>query len=117
MADPMRMLGVGSRFSILALAVAMLAAASACSTRDGAEKSGGAEGEASAPEQVVQQMKAPPEPSTAAGPAVAREARASASVVSRANGASLAPRSNAVETITSKHLEAELNRLEAELAN
>jgi hypothetical protein len=42
-------------------------------------------------------------------------ARTSAAV-SRAGGA-LAPRSNPAETITSKHLEAELNRLEAELAN
>jgi hypothetical protein len=117
MAGLMRMLGEGSRFSILALAVAMLAAASACSTRDAAEKSGGVEGEGNAPEQVVQQMKAPAEPSAPADTAVAREARASATGLSRANGGSLAPRSSAVETITSKHLEAELNRLEAELAN
>jgi hypothetical protein len=149
MAEPMRSLGVGSRFSFLALPVAMLGGLmvgglmvgglmvgglSACSSGEPARSEGAvlatqsttAEGKSGEPEQVVRQMKASPEPSTAAGvgraeeaaagEAVSSEARASAAGVSRATGG-LAPRSSSAETITSKHLEAELNRLEAELAN
>jgi hypothetical protein len=140
MAEPMRLLGVGSRFSTLALAVAMfggltLGGLSACSSSEARAKSEGValpeesasiDDKSGEPEQVVRQMKASPEPRPAAGAvatargvageAVPREARASAAGVSRVNGG-LAPRSNAAETITSKHLEAELNRLEAELAN
>jgi hypothetical protein len=158
MAEPMRLLGVGSRFSFLALPVAMLGVLGrlmlgglmlgglmlgglmlgglgACSSGEPGARSEGAvlatasasaEGKSGEPEQVVRQMKASPEPSTAAGAgraqeaaageAVSSEARASAAGVSRATGG-LAPRSSSAETITSKHLEAELNRLEAELAN
>jgi hypothetical protein len=135
MAEPMRLLGVGSRLSILALVVAMVGGLTpACSSDAGAKSEGvalpaesaGIDGKSGEPERVVQQMKASPEPRPAAGAvATARgvageaapsEARASAAGVSRANGG-LAPRSNSAETITSKHLEAELNRLEAELAN
>jgi len=118
----MRTLGEGSRFSVLVMAVAMLGGASACSTPEAVAKS---ESAASSPEpageprQVVQNMKGQGTTSASerGDSAVAGGARASAAGVSRANGATLAPRSNAAETITSKHLEAELNRLEAELAN
>ncbi|HTV21317.1 MAG TPA: hypothetical protein VMG12_21670 [Polyangiaceae bacterium] len=134
----MRTLGVGSRCSVLVVAVAMLGGASACSTEssavaaehmaadhlaaehvaaEGASASSAAR--ARAPEQVVQNMRAPgaatAEPR---GGALESGARASAAgSMSRANTGTLAPRSNGAETITSKHLEAELNRLEAELAN
>jgi hypothetical protein len=137
MAEAMRLLGVGLRFSFLALVG--WGWLSGCSTRalensDGAVLSsrGATTEHESAPQQVVQRMvssatpgsassgSAPKAPSGAsaesgvAGEGMAR-ARTSAAV-SRAGGA-LAPRSNPAETITSKHLEAELNRLEAELAN
>lgn len=136
MSEAMRELGVGSRFSTLALTVAMLGGLllgglGACSSSEPGAKSEGealasenasAASKSSAPEQVVRQMKPSPEPSAAlagegaAGELVSREARASTAGVTRANGG-LAPRSTPGETITSKHLEAELNRLEAELAN
>jgi hypothetical protein len=142
MPEPMRMLGVGSRFSILMLAVATLGGQAGCSTgtssaagehpEDGSEAAAApAERASAAPQQVVQRMvgkttsaesnaaeskaPVPDAPASAAGEAVAGEARASAAGVSRAGA--LAPRASSVETITSKHLEAELNRLEAELAN
>jgi hypothetical protein len=147
MAKPMRLLGVGSRFSTLALAMLgglTLGGLGACSSSEAGAKSEGMASEgmvsegmalpesasiddkSGEPEQVVRQMKASPEPRSApgavatargvAGEAIPSEARASAAGVSRASGG-LAPRSNSAETITSKHLEAELNRLEAELAN
>lgn len=134
------MLGVGSRFSILMLAVATLGGQAGCST--GTSSTAGAGSETAAapaerasagPQQVVQRMvgkatsdessaaesnaPVPDAPASAAGEAVAGEARASAAGVSRASAGALAPRASSVETITSKHLEAELNRLEAELAN
>ncbi len=132
MAERMPLLGVGARFSILARAVAllgglmlggmMLGSSSACSSSEAGAKSDGAElasesasveGKSREPEQVVRQIKAAPEPSVAAGGVLERQAAAGEAVTSEAR----APRSNSVETITSKHLEAELNRLEAELAN
>ena len=124
MADPMRTLGVGSRFSVLVMAVAMLGGASACSTNESGAKVDATSSTAartSEPEQLVQNMMGKAPVSAAApevrGAALPSEARASAAGVSRAKSDSLAPRSNGAETITSKHLEAELNRLEAELAN
>lgn len=117
----MRTLGVGS---VLMMAVAMLGGALACSTPEpGAKADGTASSAARAnePEQLVQNMMGKAPVSAAApetsGAAIPSEARASAAGVSRAKGDSLAPRSSSAETITSKHLEAELNRLEAELAN
>jgi len=144
----MRLLGVGSRFSILAPTVAMLggilACLGACSSSEASAKAegvaltseGAADAKSGEPEQGVRQMRASLAPGPAprtpsdgeavagepvagepvAGEPVVREARALAAGVSRASGA-LAPRVGSVETITSKHLEAELNRLEAELAN
>lgn len=128
---PMRTPGVGSRLSMVVVAVAMLGGAGACSTEAGVGTSEGVppEGVASGkaapsnaervgePEQVVQNMRAPGAGNSERGSAIESGARASAAGMSRANGTSLAPRTNSVETITSKHLEAELNRLEAELAN
>jgi hypothetical protein len=137
MAEPMPLLGVGARFSILArvatllggrllgglmLGGLVLGSSIGCSSSEGGAKSDGAEpasesasveGKSSEPEQVVRQMKAAPEPSVVAGGVLARQAAAGEAVTSEAR----APRSNSAETITSKHLEAELNRLEAELAN
>jgi len=117
----MRTLGVGS---VLVMAVAMLSGPLACSTPEaGATKADGtasSAARANEPEQLVQNMMGKA-PASAAAPetsgAIPSEARASAAGVSRAKGDSLAPRAGSAETITSKHLEAELNRLEAELAN
>jgi hypothetical protein len=125
MADLMRTLGVGSRLSIFALTVALLAGASGCSREANASSEGAApkaEAASGEPEQVVHHIvgEAVVAKAAEAGMAAMREpnqARASADGLPRAKGDSLAPRSNAAETITSKHLEAELNRLEAELAN
>jgi len=137
------MLGVGSPFSILMLPLAMLGGLAACSTGEASENAEGAvlnsegvsaERAGGEPQQVVQRMvgtvtlanaspaqsasmAVPSAPAGAAVAGMAAEARASAAGDSRASSGSLAPRSNAAETITSKHLEAELNRLEAELAN
>jgi hypothetical protein len=63
----------------------------------------------SQPERVVQHMA--PNPTPIPGPAAA-SGSARLNVEASAAGASRSP-----EPITSKHLEAELNRLEAELAN
>ena len=124
MSKPMRTLGVGSRCSILMLAIATLGGTSAaCSTREAGARSDGAASSserAGEPEQVVQTIRTQAVQTQGASSDqrdALGEARASAAGVSRANGASLPPRSNGAETITTKHLEAELNRLEAELAN
>lgn len=117
------MLGVGWRWSLVVMAVAWLGGASACSAGGAGAKADGQAASAeraSQPEQVVQKMIGTDVAGarTAEGEgAVVGESRASAAVVSRSKAGSLAPRANSVETISSKHLEAELNRLEAELAN
>lgn len=132
MADLMRTVGVGSRCSILALAVVMLGGASACLTGETGAPSEvvtsgqRASGSRQQREQVVQKIVGTgsgqgvvAEGRVAVEPRPAGESQASASAagVSRASSDALAPRANAADTITSKHLEAELNRLEAELAN
>jgi hypothetical protein len=66
----------------------------------------------SQPERVVQHMAPSPASATAPVTAPASGSAARLDVAASAAGASRSP-----EPITSKHLEAELNRLEAELAN
>jgi hypothetical protein len=140
MAEWMSCKGVGSRFSILvrgttsklggltpSLTVALfaasaLAASLGCSTSESEPASSQpaalAEHVTGGPEQVVQRMA--PEPTSAASSAGRRaaagerpaDARLSAAGVTRADS-----RPSPGEPITSKHLEAELNRLEAELGN
>jgi hypothetical protein len=140
MAKWMNCKGVGSRFSILvrgttskrggltrSLSVALFAASAlsaslGCSTSESEPASSQpaalAERVTGGPEQVVQRMA--PEPTSAASSgdrraAVERpaDARLSAAGVTRADSRPSSPG----EPITSKHLEAELNRLEAELDN
>jgi len=138
MAKWMSCKGVGSRFStpvrgttskrggltrsvaLTLLVASTLAASTGCSTSESDARSDQptlvAEHE---PEQVVQRMA--PEPASSASSAAdqraagarAADARLSAAGMRRANSRP----SSAGEPITSKHLEAELNRLEAELGN
>lgn len=146
MAKWMSCKGVGSRFStrvpgttskrggltrsaaLTLLVASALTAGTGCSTSGSeapsAQPAAIAEQGGGEPEQVVQRMA--PEPTSgpssiadkhAAGPRAAAgnrvDARLSAAGVRRADSRP----SSAAEPITSKHLEAELNRLEAELGN
>jgi hypothetical protein len=123
------------------LAAAALGGTSACSTREASARADVEEtsGEqANQPEQVVQTIRTQSVETPRTGAAgsfiespnteradtseTASEPRAalgeaSAAGASRADGSPLPPRAGAAGTITTKHLEAELNRLEAELAN
>lgn len=131
----MRTLDVGSRFSMLALrAVTMLAvmllSVSACSDQSSAESASASrqlsEHATAEPQQVVQRIVATPDAVGARTPArsghdgsraVVSEARGAAAGSAQRGGDALPSRANNREPITSMHLEAELNRLEAELAN
>lgn len=131
MADPMRTPGVGSRWSVLVMGVAMLGGASACSTREAGARTDAAvvpaptsaedstAGRRREPEQAVQNMLPKP-PGSGVSTQVSGELPgdvASGETARSEAVPSSAPRTTPGETITSKHLEAELNRLEAELAN
>ena len=139
MAKWMSCKGVGSRFSILvrraaskrrertpSVALALLAAATfstgiGCSTAEGARTTPSAGAEPAGPEQVVQRMA--PEQTQPAGSSTLTQPSAGGPVghgpadtrVSSAGVTRVDSRPAASEPITSKHLEAELNRLEAEL--
>lgn len=99
--------GARSRRSLLALAMVVAQGGGlACgSSTAGPVREGGTP---SQPERVVQRMTPTPDPAASSAPS----ASASRGDVAASAGAARAP-----EPITSKHLEAELNRLEAELAN
>jgi len=98
------------------LAGLSLAIVSGCANSDAGSRVA-AKATVAAPEQVVQRIEPAPVasvPSAPAAPASAHAPSGAAAPTSEAPQASGEPRANA-EPITSKHLEAELNRLEAEL--
>jgi hypothetical protein len=124
MAESMSQRGVGSRWSRWGLGAAV-AALMGCATADEspfdgsesdgesvtASSAGVARAPSSQPEQAVQRLRIDPAPAGAS----AREARRPSAAGMVPSGAE--PRARAGVPITSKHLEAELNRLEAELGN
>ncbi len=103
------------------LAAAMLSAGIGCSTAEGAPttaQSTAAAQHAGEPEQVVQRMA--PEPTHPAGSSVVGGPNTNSPVISGRVSSAAGTRVDSRpavrgEPITSKHLEAELNRLEAEL--
>lgn len=122
------MQGVSSRgrrsFTGLSFAGLLLAAASGCSNSDAGSRVA-AKATVSGPEQVVQRIAPTPVAPADVVPAPAALPSASPTSAGVASGAAAAAPAEAskssgepavnVEPITSKHLEAELNRLEAEL--
>jgi hypothetical protein len=116
MAESMIEQGVGSRWSMVPAGALLLGALSGCIAAADSSKSSEPAAQASVerssaePRQVVQSNRA--EPSRSAASALPREASAVSVHVDESRA-----QFRGSESITPKHLEAELNRLEAELGH